>query len=799
MGGAGRQPSCGRERDSYVAEDRVGGDGDLVLDLRAAAGAAEQPELHGVVDEEGGIADQRVGVRDRAHVLQAGILVVGIERAEGGPAVAAGPVGAGCILAHVEGIGRAEPEIAVALRLRRRAVGEPGEAVGLDRGAVACGRLDIHGGLVLAQHGPEDRPRRLRRDVLVQEVVLNLRGVAPHGVAEAATAGPAHRIDIRRVLVEVLLPQLQVLGPARDLRMVVDQAALGHALQDVALADELVGVGGGREAPHHPGRGRRRVARRQRVLGDALGVVGDEAGLGGEPAAVPAGAAGIRQLLAVEHEQREVLLVVLHVGELADRRACLAAGVDAVGVGEGADGAADGVDQQVAVALAPLVDAAEERRRPLAGAADAHDVAAQLLVREEHLGDRVVGGVERYLHGLGGRGRHAGREVGAVERACRRIEVDVPERAAHREILVPREQLVDRHHDRAAPAGISGVHGAVLRRGAVVVEDQPVALLGDGDLHPVGAPVPRPAGLDVGAVAPGAVGQPLQLGEEGGLGIVDDALHHALDRARPVAADELQQALARAHVAGELGAEVERHHLGLARGAQVKLLDIAADHVVLDDLHRRDENSFVEGALGGGAEAPRRDAADVVLMQAVGDPAEELALPEHRADHHHVHLVRGADPGVVGEEHVALADAGIVAAVLQDPLHLRVGDARHVLHVGAEIDELGVLGEDRGVEVERVDRHRRARDALDRGAVLLVDVPEVVADHLVGDGIDLGLPVPVQGELVGDAELARRHVGLGHAVEAGLRHLADAPHGRDLWAGIHVSSAPLKPLKRVRH
>ena len=275
------------------------------------------------------------------------------------------------------------------------------------------------------------------------------------------------------------------------------------------------------------------------------------------PAAIPAGAAGIRQLLAVKDEQREVLLVVLHVGELADGRARLAAGVDAVGVGEGADGAADGVDQQVAVALAPLVDAAEECRRPLAGAADAHDVAAQRLVGKQHLGDRVVGGVERYLHRLGGRGGDAGGKIGAVERAGGGVEVDMAQRAAHREILVPRQQLVDRHHDRAAPAGIGRVHGAGLGRGAVIVEDQPVALLGDGDLNPVGAPVPRPAGLDIGAVAPRAIGQPRELGEEGGLRIVDDALHHALDRARPVAADELEQALPRAHVAGELGTEVE--------------------------------------------------------------------------------------------------------------------------------------------------------------------------------------------------------------------------------------------------
>ncbi len=68
--------------------------------------------------------------------------------------------------------------------------------------------------------------------------------------------------------------------------------------------------------------------------------------------------------------------------------------------------------------------------------------------------------------------------------------------------------------------------------------------------------------------------------------------------------------------------------------------------------------------------------------------------------------MRGADPGIVGEKHVAIADARIVAAVFENPFHLRIGDARHVLHVGTEVDELAVFGEDRRVQIERVHRHR---------------------------------------------------------------------------------------------
>ena len=178
-----------------------------------------------------------------------------------------------------------------------------------------------------------------------------------------------------------------------------------------------------------------------------------------------------------------------------------------------------------------------------------------------------------------------------------------------------------------------------------------------------------------------------------------------------------------------------------------------------------------------GAEAAGRDAADIVLVQAVGHPAEQLALVEHRADQHHVLLMRGADPGIVGEEHVAVADAGIVAAVLEDPLHLRVGDARHVLHVGPEIDELGILGEDRGVEVERVHRHGRARDALDGGAVLLVHVPQIVADDLERDRIEIVGRVAMELELGRDREALRRHIRVLHAIECDPGDVVELGHG----------------------
>src|ERR1700681_1201639 len=118
---------------------------------------------------------------------------------------------------------------------------------------------------------------------------------------------------------------------------------------------------------------------------------------------------------------------MLDVGQLADRCARLAAGRDPVAGGEGADRTADRVDEQVAVRLAPLIDAAKDRGWPLTGATDAHDVLAHLRVAVDHLREHVVGRVERYLHRLDWRGGYRGRKVGAVERSRSRVELDMPE------------------------------------------------------------------------------------------------------------------------------------------------------------------------------------------------------------------------------------------------------------------------------------------------------------------------------------------------------------------------------------
>ena len=448
---------------------------------------------------------------------------------------------------------------------------------------MAGGGLRVDAPALLVEHRRVEVARRRLGDGEVVEVGLDRLRIALHGIAEPAAAAPAHRVDVGGALRQVLLPELQVHRRAFDLGDVLGHLASGEPGRNVAVGDVGVAIGGRWVAAHQPWRGGRRIPRRQRVLHDHLGVVGDETALGRHPAAEAACASGVRQLLAVQEQHREALLGVLDVRELADGGTHLSAGVDSVGVREGADGAADRIDQDVAVALAPLIDAPEDRARPLAGPADAEDIAAHLRIGVDHLRDGVVGGVEGDLHRLDRSGGDRRREVCAVERARRRVEVDVAERAADREVLVPAQQLVDGHHHRAAPARVRGVHGAVLRRAAVVLEGEPGALLADREHHPVGTAIARPAGLDVGALLPLAVRQAGHLLQIGLLRVVDDALHHPLDHGRPVALDELEDARPGGGVARELRPEVERHHLRLSRRPQVELLDVAPDDVVLDD------------------------------------------------------------------------------------------------------------------------------------------------------------------------------------------------------------------------
>ena len=99
--------------------------------------------------------------------------------------------------------------------------------------------------------------------------------------------------------------------------------------------------------------------------------------------------------------------------------------------------------------------------------------------------------------------------------------------------------------------------------------------------------------------------------------------------------------------------------------------------------------------------------------------------------------MKRADPRVVAEEHVVRVDPRVVAAVLDRPLDHEV-DVRRVRQVvGADVDDVPDLVAQDDVEVVRVGGHGRARHLLQRLALLVVDLPELVGGDLERDRVDL--------------------------------------------------------------
>jgi len=96
---------------------------------------------------------------------------------------------------------------------------------------------------------------------------------------------------------------------------------------------------------------------------------------------------------------------------------------------------------------------------------------------------------------------------------------------------------------------------------------------------------------------------------------------------------------------------------------------------------------------------------------------------------------------------------------------------------GLDLAQVNTQQADDFVKAESEDQAHAGHDQDHGQAVLLVDVPQVVAQHLVGDRIDRLLELRVELQLLGNRELLRRHVPVGLAVEVDAFHLAHLGHG----------------------
>src|SRR5207237_1266887 len=88
------------------------------------------------------------------------------------------------------------------------------------------------------------------------------------------------------------------------------------------------------------------------------------------------------------------------------------------------------------------------------------------------------------------------------------------------------------------------------------------------------------------------------------------------------------------------------------------------------------------------------------------------------------------------------------------------------------VHELAVLGQDRWVEIERVHGHRRAGYPLDGRSMLLIDMPQRMTDHFVGDRVELASPFAMQLQLGRTGELRGRDIPRFLAVEDRVVHFA---------------------------
>ena len=480
------------------------------------------------------------------------------------------------------------------------------------------------------------------------------------------------------------------------------------------------------------------------------------------------GTAGVEIAAAVEVEHRPVALVALDVRRPALGRVEGAGREVAVLIRGGAGHAHHPVEHRPDVIGPALVGAGVDVDLPLGVRRGQRLLAQELVIgADQHLGDHRGDHRDAERRRVDPRRADRGAVVGAGDRAGLGIEAQLPRGAAdHAHVLGDRDHVED-VHDAAAPAGERQVDRADLRRGALVGEGEDVALLAHVELDRVDAAVAGHRDLLVLAVAPFAVGDLRQQVFERLLGRVEQALHHALDRGGAVLVDQAEHPLAGGVVAGDRRPQVERQVDRGPRLAAVDALQLGVDLAVADHPARREAGRVEVDVLGVRAEGAGDGAADVVHVGGVDDPAEQLALDEDRAEEVDVGLVGGPDPGVVAHPHVALGD---VFAVF---FH-HVGD--HVIHPAGEVldaeaeeEELTVLGADRRLVVAAFEHDRRDREVLDRLEVLLVQVPEVVADDLEGDrvGDDFGVGVELQPRR--DLALGGRDVGVLEPVPESLR------------------------------
>ena len=206
-----------------------------------------------------------------------------------------------------------------------------------------------------------------------------------------------------------------------------------------------------------------------------------------------------------------------------------------------------------------------------------------------------------------------------------------------------------------------------------------------------------------------------------------------LERVLAVALDDLEHAAPGRDLRGDARAQVEPVHHRRPRVAQEERLDLVAVAAAVHELQRGDDRTFLEHVRRADHEAARDRAADVLVVHDERAPGDDVVAREDRRHHDEVVEVDRPDPRVVRDEHVAVADVG---EPLEDRLHRHVERRRVEEDVDAGEEAVAVPVEQPGVEVERLVDELAPGLAGGGHRLLVVDRPQPVADHLVGDRVE---------------------------------------------------------------
>ena len=241
------------------------------------------------------------------------------------------------------------------------------------------------------------------------------------------------------------------------------------------------------------------------------------------------------------------------------------------------------------------------------------------------------------------------------------------------------------------------------------------------------------------AVAIVAVGQGGDALAHRALGALEDHVRQRLDVGEIEFLEKGQQLAAADLVADHLRVHVAQHLLGRAHVRAQELEHRLDRHAGLVQLEHRDEQALLEHLARIGGEPA---AADVERMAAVAEQRDHTITFEDRGHDGDVVELRGGLPGVVGDQHVARAQA--VDGVL----------GQKMMHAGGHrVDVPGRAGDRLGdhapAPVEHAGRQvaRLAHDRGERGAHqsrrLLVDhADQAVPQHLEHELVHGVVPSP---------------------------------------------------------